>query len=177
MAAKLNILLRERQLLSGSDANLQVHQIKPGHKFSDGMFDLQAGIHFQEIEIAVCVGEEFDGAGVAVAGGFGRLDRRLTHAAAHFRTDRGRRRFFEHLLMTALDGAFALSQINAVAVLVGKNLDFDVAGIGDGLLEINLVVAKGALGFAACGFETRCQFARPAPDACLCRRLRLRLST
>ena len=38
--------------------------------FGDGMLDLDAGVDFQEIEILLLVDEEFDGAGVGVAGGF-----------------------------------------------------------------------------------------------------------
>ena len=42
----------------------------------------------------------------------------------------------------ALDRAFALAEIDDVAVLVAQNLDFDVARIGDEFLDEDAVIAK-----------------------------------
>ena len=57
--------------------------------------------------------------------------------------------FFDDLLMAALDGALALAEIDGVAVLVGEELDFDVAGALDELFEIDLAGAEGARGLVA----------------------------
>ncbi len=51
--------------------------------------------------------------------------------------------------MAALDRAFALAEIDGVAVLVGEQLHFDVARVGDELLDINFIGVEGALGLAA----------------------------
>ena len=46
-----------------------------------------------------------------------------------------RRALLNHLLMTPLDGAFALAQMNHVAVMVAQDLDFDVARLEHQLFE------------------------------------------
>ena len=51
--------------------------------------------------------------------------------------------------MAALHGALALAEIDDVTVLVAEDLHFDVTRVDDGLLDVHLVVAEGALGFAA----------------------------
>ena len=121
-----------------------------------GLFGL--GLHVVMTRLlpqpAVRVGEEFDSPGIAVTGRFGRLDRGFTHAAAHFRSDRGRWRFLEHLLVTPLDGTFTLTEVNAVSVFVRENLHFDVTRIGNCFFEIHLVTAKSALGLASGRVET-----------------------
>ena len=65
-------------------------------------------------------------------------DRGLAHALAQRGGDRGRRRFLDHLLMAALDRAIPLAEMDDVAVLVGEDLDFDVAGVGDRALQDQL---------------------------------------
>ena len=65
--------------------------------------------------------------------------------------------------MAALDGAFALSEIDAVAMFVGEDLHLDVARVSDGLLDINFVIAEGTLRLAACRVQARGQF-RLIPD-------------
>ena len=75
--------------------------------------------------------------------------REIAHAHAQRRGDEGRGALFDHLLVPSLDGALALEEVDGVAVLVGQDLDLDVAGPLDHLLHVDPVVAKGALGFAA----------------------------
>src|SRR3546814_9032706 len=52
----------------------------------------------------------------------------LAHLPAHFGADEGRRRFLDHLLVAALDRAFALVQVKDIAMLVAQYLDFDKIG-------------------------------------------------
>ena len=51
--------------------------------------------------------------------------------------------------MAALDGTFALAQVDDVAVLVGQHLDLDVANRVEQLLQVNAVVAEGGARLAA----------------------------
>ena len=57
------------------------------------------------------------------------------------------RRFLDQLLVTALDGAFALAQNFHVAMVVGENLKLDVARILDQLLHVHIAVGKRRGGF------------------------------
>jgi hypothetical protein len=54
----------------------------------------------------------------------------------------GRGRFLHHLLVAPLDRAFALAQIDDVAVLVAEQLDLDMARALDELLDEHAVVAE-----------------------------------
>ena len=48
--------------------------------------------------------------------------------------------------MAALHTAFALTEDFDVAVLVGQDLEFDVAGRGDELLQVDIGRTEGAAG-------------------------------
>ena len=101
----------------------------------------------RKIEALVLAGDEFDGAGGIVFHGLGERDRLLAHLAAGGLVEQRRRRFLDHLLIAALDRAFALAEIDHVAVLVAEHLDFDVAGIDDEFLDEDAVVAERGFGF------------------------------
>ena len=55
--------------------------------------------------------------------------------------------------MTALHGAVAFAEVHHVAVLVGKNLDFDVARVFEELLDVDTAVAESHSGLALRGLE------------------------
>ena len=69
MAANHDVILREGQLLSSRDANLQVHQIEPGDQFRHRMLNLQPRVHLEEIEILLLVDQKLDRAGIGISGG------------------------------------------------------------------------------------------------------------
>jgi len=155
-----DLLLSERQARAGRDLYLEPHQVEAGDQFRDGVLHLKPGVHLQEIEAALLVHQEFNGSGVVIAGGASGADGGLTHGAAHFRVGGDQRRgaFLHYLLVTPLNGAFALPQVNHIAVLVSKHLDFDVAGPPDQPFHINLGAAKSSLGFAGGVAESRFEF-------------------
>ena len=66
-----------------------------------------------------------------------------------FSSSSGRRRLLDDLLVAALDRAFALAQVDDVAVLVAEHLDLDVARVLDELLDEDAVVAEARLGLRA----------------------------
>ena len=78
-----------------------------------------------------------------VADRLGERDRLLAHLAPRRLVEERRRRLLDHLLVAALDRAFALAEIDDVAVLVAEHLDLDMAGIDDELLDEDPVVAEG----------------------------------
>ena len=55
------------ELFAGGDAQLRLDQVDAGDGFGDRMLDLDAGVHLDEVELAVFVHQELDGAGVLVA--------------------------------------------------------------------------------------------------------------
>src|SRR5690606_30696645 len=113
------------------------------------MLDLQAGVHLHEVEVAAGIVEELDRACVHVATGARRLHGCVAHLAALRFGEHGSRRLLGDLLMAALDGAFALEQVDDVAPGVGENLKLDMSRFGDVLLEKNAVVTESGTGLAA----------------------------
>ncbi len=110
------------------------------------MLDLKAGVHFEKIEaLAGRVGaadDQLDRARRMVIHCARQRDALLAHRFTHLGSDEGRRRFLDHLLVAALDRAFALVEIENGAVLVAKDLDLDVARILDKFLDKHPLVAE-----------------------------------
>jgi hypothetical protein len=65
VARKFDVFLGRREAGAGGNADLLIDEIDAGDGFGDRVLDLQAGVHFDEIELAVFV-EELDGAGAAI---------------------------------------------------------------------------------------------------------------
>ena len=61
-----NVLLSLAKALAVSDFDLLVNQINPGNHFRDGMLNLKACIHLQEIEIALGIHQEFNRPGILI---------------------------------------------------------------------------------------------------------------
>ncbi len=118
----------------------QLHQVESGDQLRHRMLHLQARIHFEEIEVAIAIHQEFQRARVVVAGRARDFQRRFAHLRAqlgmlqHHR----RRALLDHFLMPPLDGAFALAQMNQVAVMIAQNLDFDVPRLQHQLFRYRL---------------------------------------
>jgi hypothetical protein len=60
-----DVLLAQPERAAGGDADLLAHQVDAGHRLGDRMLDLQAGVHLDEVELAV-LEQELQGAGAAV---------------------------------------------------------------------------------------------------------------
>ncbi len=73
--------------------------------------------------------------------------------------------FFDELLVAALDGALALAEGHDVAVLVGQDLELDVAGALDELLHVEVAVGEGVEGFGGGGLEHSGELVLAADDA------------
>ena len=142
-----HVRLREAQLFARRDADHLLDEVDAGDHLGDRMLDLQARIHLEEIERAVLAGDELDRAGGIVADGLGERDGLLAHLAPRRLVEKRRRRLLDDLLVAALDRAFALAEIDDVAVLVAEHLDLDVARIGDELFDEDAVVAERGRGF------------------------------
>ena len=64
---QIHVALAHSEASTHRDPNLLDDQIDAGDHLGDRVLDLQARVHFQEIELLVFVHDELDGAGVAVA--------------------------------------------------------------------------------------------------------------
>ena len=147
MAVGPDLVLPQRQRLAERDAQLPLHEIEAGDHLGDGMLDLQAGVHLDEIE-ACCIGDELDRAGADIADGLRRGARGRRHLGAALRRDGDRGRLLDHLLMAALQRAFALEQRHHVAMAVAEHLHLDVARPRDVFLDQHPIVAERGLRLA-----------------------------
>src|SRR5579863_323556 len=126
MTVELDACLSELQITAGGDPDLLKDQIDVGDHFRHRMLDLNARIHLDEIELAVLV-QKLDRADAEI------FD--LAHGSCGCLADfvagpgvqRRGRAFFPDLLMTALQRAVALAEMNGAALAVAEYLDFDVA--------------------------------------------------
>ena len=128
MAGERDVFLLQRKLFAVSDPQHPLDQVNTRDLFGDGVFHLQAGVHLHEEELIGFVSrdDELDRAGTAVAHGTGRVAGRLADGRAGFFVQQRRRCFFDDLLVTALQRAFAFAQMNDVAVLISEDLHFNV---------------------------------------------------
>ncbi len=129
------------------------------------MLDLQPRVHFEEEERFVLAGDELDRTGAVVTDSLRQCHGLLAHGFAGFFIEQRRRGFFEDFLIAALDRAFALAEIENVAVFVAEDLDFDVARVLDEFFDEAAVVAERRLGFRAGELEAFLGLRRIVGDA------------
>src|SRR5690554_5420763 len=103
-------------------------------------------VHLNEVELTVLV-EELKSASTPIADVQTGLDAGVVNEAAGFRIDIRRRGLFQNFLVAALHGAIPVTQVNGIALAVGKYLNFHVARPLQELFQINGIVTKGGLGF------------------------------
>ena len=137
-----DILLSERERLAGRHPYHQLDEIEPGHQLGYRVLDLEPRVHFEKIEIALLVDDELDRAGRAVIDGSRQRDRLPAHRFAGFGVEKRARRLLDDLLVAALDRAFALAEIDDVAVGVAEHLDLDMPRLFDVFLDKDAVVGK-----------------------------------
>src|SRR5439155_16666742 len=94
----------------------------------------------------------------AIANRAGQRDGVRAHRGAGLGVDEVARRFLDDVLVAALDRAFALAEVDDVAVRVAQELDLDVARLLDVFLEKDAVVAKARPGLVLGAAEAVAQF-------------------
>ena len=117
------------------------------------MLDLDAGVHLHEEVVAVRCEEPFDRPGGAVAGRARGVDRDAADAVAKLGADGRRRRLLDELLVTPLDRAVALAEVDDVAVGVREHLHLDVARVLEVALDVHRRVGEVRAALALRGLE------------------------
>jgi len=175
-AGEPDILLRKGEPLARRHPDHLLDEIDSRHAFRHRMLDLEARVHFQEIEAAVCAHDQLDRAGRIIAHSACQGDRLFTHRAAHLGRDEWRWRFFDHLLVPALDRTFAFAQIEDGAMLVAQHLDLDMARLLDEFFDEHPIIAKARQPLAAHAVEILAHVAfRPGKTHALAPATRRRL--
>ncbi len=143
---------READAPTLRDQDLCLDQIKAGHAFGDGVFDLNTGIDLDEIKLGcVNIHKELDRPGIDVVGRLAKADRCITDFLALIIIKIGCGRTFNDFLVATLNGTVTLIEMNKGAVGITKKLNLDMAGTADQFFKVNFTIAKGGLGLAAGG--------------------------
>mmetsp|Transcript_20317 Transcript_20317/g.39855 ORF Transcript_20317/g.39855 Transcript_20317/m.39855 type:complete len:401 (+) Transcript_20317:1249-2451(+) len=132
-----------RKLVASGNTDHLLNKINARDKFGDRVLDLKTGVHLQEVKVAVLIAEELDSTGTLVVDSLCKLDGFSLHSLASFRVEKGTRTLLKHLLVTALNTALTLREGSNVAVRIGNELDLDVSGLLDKLLNEDTVITKG----------------------------------
>src|SRR6476661_493151 len=128
------------------------------------MLDLNPGVQLEEPEVAA-VEYELGGPRALVPDRAREGDRRVAHLRAQLGVERGRRRLLENLLVAALNRAVALAERRDAAVLVGEELDLDMARPLEIALAEDRVVAKRGCRLAPRGRKRLVQLLGRTDDA------------
>ncbi|MNZ73391.1 hypothetical protein D3C78_918020 [compost metagenome] len=153
MALEHYLLLAQGQRQSGGDVELPGHQVDAGDQLGHRVFDLQAGVHLQEIELPTGVEQKLDGTGAHVMDGASRFQCRLAHRLTQFGRHHRAWGFFNGCLMAAGDRAGARAEVDQLTVLVAEQLNFNMTRVDQRLFENQFVAAKRVQGFGACGAD------------------------
>ena len=165
MTPLADVLLGQGQRFARGHAQLPFHQVQPGNELGDRVLHLQAGVDLHEIELPVGIDDELHGAGVDVIDGLRGLHRRIAHRRAQRGCQERRGGFLQHLLVAALGRAFALVEVQRVAVRIGEHLDLDVARRRHVALQQHAVAAEGVGGLALAAFQLGDEVLQPVHHA------------
>lgn len=94
MAAENYLVLLNLQFFSLGDPNLFRDQVEACNHLRDGMFYLNASVHFHEVELARFVKQKFHSACTRVVDGFGGGNGGVTHLISQFLAEGGAGGFF-----------------------------------------------------------------------------------
>ena len=161
VAGEPHVGLRPAQRPAACDPDLLADEVEPGHHLGHRVLHLEPGVHLEEVVGAVGVEQALDRARVRVPDRPGGVDGDRADALAQLGRDGGRRRLLEDLLVAALDGAVALTEVDHVAVQIGEHLHLDVAGPLEVALQVDGVVGKVRLALALGRLERAVELVRP----------------
>src|ERR1019366_6981552 len=138
------------QAATTGDMNLQLDQIDARGAFGHWVLDLQPGVHLHEPEaLDYRLVQELHRARIVVARGVAQAHCSLSQCLALLQRQRRRGCFLENFLVVALDRAIAHACGPRRSVVVGNDLDFNVARLLYQLLEKNGWVPEGLETFGA----------------------------
>ena len=117
MSDQADITLAVTEFFTGGDPYLFLYQIQSCNQFGDRMFNLDAGIHFDEIEFTVLI-EEFKGACAPVTDFAASFGTTVADAVDQPAWNIRCRCFLDHFLVASLHGTIAFAQPDGIFVIV-----------------------------------------------------------
>ena len=90
-------------MLACGHLDLLLHEVASINLLGDRMLDLDAGIHFHEVEIPIIVHEILNGASIRIADALAEVDRCIAHFFAKLGRHQRRGALLDDLLVAALE--------------------------------------------------------------------------
>ena len=160
------VQFRRIKRVSLRNQDLAAHDVDARDNLRDGVFDLHAGIHLDEIPlVGVEVVEELHRARVVVADLLCQTHRAVAQFRDHRLGQAEARGDLDDLLVPPLHGAVALMQMQDIALAIAKDLHLYVLHAGYVLLEEHGGIAERAPGLRLRLVQQTLQFGRLAHDA------------
>ena len=154
------------QRVTFRDADLRLHQVNPRDHLGDRVLDLHARVDLDEVPaVGVGIEKKFDGACIPIARLFGQGDGGATEPLANRRREMRSGGDFDAFLVTALNGTVAFPKMEEIAVMVGEDLNFQMARARDVFFEEHRGVAEGGARLLLGFFEATVEVGRLMHDA------------
>jgi len=146
------------EALSRRDSKLLSHEVHAAHGLRDRVLDLEAGVHLIERETTL-VEEELDGPRIPIPDLPEAPDRDFDQAPPEARADRHGGGLLDEFLMPSLDAAFSLDEPDTGPAVSQEDLDLDVAGPAEELLEEDVGIPEVRARDGPRGFERLAEIA------------------
>src|SRR5450830_1377233 len=141
-----NVTLFESQFFVEGNTDLFLNNIYTRDHFGDWMLNLNAGIHFNEIEFAIFV-QELECTSTAITNFAASGSATITDFFDQLAWNAWCGCFFDDFLVATLHCAVTLTPPDRITMLIGKNLDFHVTWVFQELFHIDFRIAKCCAGF------------------------------
>mmetsp|Transcript_37608 Transcript_37608/g.57626 ORF Transcript_37608/g.57626 Transcript_37608/m.57626 type:complete len:264 (+) Transcript_37608:1067-1858(+) len=128
--------------MASGNHNLLLNKVHSRNLLGDGVFYLKTGVHLQEEEILVLVHQELHGTGGEVPTGGRQLDGLGSHLVTSCLVKGGGGGLLNDLLVSSLDGALSLGEVDVVAGLVSEDLELNMTGVFNVLFNENSSIAE-----------------------------------
>ena len=123
------------------------------------MLDLDTWVDFDEVVAVQLVNQELSSTGIAVVDGLGQLNSIVKNGITDIWWEILGWSKLNNLLMSTLNGAITLVQVNNVSVVVTEELDLNVLWLVEEALDEDCAVAESRLCLGCCSLERLLQCA------------------
>jgi hypothetical protein len=138
---------------TSSDLNLSGNDIDTGDLLSDCVLDLDTRVNLDEVVAVLLVDQKLCSACISVTSSLGQSNSVGENVVADVRREILSRSNLNNLLVSSLNGAVTLVQVDNVTVVVTEKLNLNVLGLVEETFDKDSSVAEGSLGLRGGALE------------------------
>ncbi len=142
MTTDTNLILGKREFFAVGHSQLPFNQILPCYHLRNGMFHLQTSIHFHKIKCTIRLQEKLYSTCSFIIDSLSCPGCSLTHLTAQLYAHSGGRCLFNYFLVTPLDRAVPLGEINSIFMFITENLNLHMARLSKIFFYQHPVITK-----------------------------------